>query len=71
MDLLHDCVRYVVQYFTFVTNIEILPGLKVGSLMLSVASFIIVVRLIIMPMFQVSNFGGGGSSSGKQGKGGK
>ena len=70
MDLLHDCVRYVVQYFTFVTNIELLPGLKVGSLMLSVASFIIVVRLIIMPMFQVSNFGGG-SSSGRQGKSGK
>lgn len=68
MDLLRDCVNYLYNYFTFVTNIQILPGMTVGGLMLGVCSFAVVIRLIVLPYFNSDSTFVGGSRSGS-GKG--
>lgn len=54
-NLLRDMINYVYDYFTFVTNIELFQGVKVGTLMLAVTSFAVVIRLIILPMFQTDS----------------
>lgn len=64
-DLLRDCFNYLYNYVTFVTNIKLLPDLTVGGLMLAVCSFVVVLRLIIIPLFQTDSSMSSGSGKGK------
>lgn len=57
MHLLSDCVNLLVGAFDYICSISLIPGITVGGLMLGIGSFIVVFRLIILPLFQTGNIG--------------